>query len=751
MAKVIVPLYYDLNLRNWTASAGSSNTVQKIALGQLNDVDIVLRIVQDGVVIELTSPSWILGIKELNSQSGDYLIQETTAVKTGTGTTTKYTFNFSFDSVELRAFLATLNPNEDYCALEIRDTVNGIVTAPALVIAPYASYTTEGVTPTDAVGALYISSGKTVTIQNTVTITGTDGTTYDLDNMGASDAVLYTSQTLTSPQKEQARTNIGLPTNTVGLQGADAVTLAGSNPQTPALSVTGAEFTESEVSTSGVIFSQAFSNVDEACHGISIAATSGITPNGDSSILRILSQDVEQFGFNFNGSPRINSNRQSAWRTQLGVAAKDGEAINPSSIGATTRGTIAATTGNFTGRVDAAAFDASGAFPNFGTWFNTNGYVSGGYCMAGSYHGWWDSNGDFINQRLYAINGAIQQRSGTTAQEYQLHATWTSDTVYERLSSKYDSGYGAFVIGTEKGASGGSARDLIIQRDGTTVASVKSTGVDIADQKSVRVNGINSGTSYWLEWKMDASAFAHCNVYGVNDVLKVNTITGAIEIGQPLTGSVQLTGRLGVGGAATDDNAGLLRVNTAFTSTSGNHHALMVDSVDSTLAAGAGVACITAGMELSSTAACDHLAQFQVLGGHTGAGTLGSMYCFISLPYHNGGTLTNLSHFEARDVTGSGTVTTQIGVLVKSLTRGGTNKAVVTEGTTPSDFGGLVKIGSGLTTLSGLGSAATAGASARGFITDSNAAASGNFGAVAAGGGSNKVPVYSDGTDWRIG
>jgi hypothetical protein len=54
-------------------------------------------------------------------------------------------------------------------------------------------------------------------------------------------------------------------------------------------------------------------------------------------------------------------------------------------------------------------------------------------------------------------------------------------------------------------------------------------------------------------------------------------------------------------------------------------------------------------------------------------------------------------------------------------------------------------------TLATLGTAASAGAGARAFITNSNAVASGNFGAVAASGGSNVVPVYSDGTNWRIG
>ncbi len=44
--------------------------------------------------------------------------------------------------------------------------------------------------------------------------------------------------------------------------------------------------------------------------------------------------------------------------------------------------------------------------------------------------------------------------------------------------------------------------------------------------------------------------------------------------------------------------------------------------------------------------------------------------------------------------------------------------------------------------------ASAAGAGARSFVTDANAT---TFASVVAGGGSNGVPVYSDGTDWRIG
>lgn len=52
------------------------------------------------------------------------------------------------------------------------------------------------------------------------------------------------------------------------------------------------------------------------------------------------------------------------------------------------------------------------------------------------------------------------------------------------------------------------------------------------------------------------------------------------------------------------------------------------------------------------------------------------------------------------------------------------------------------------TTVSALPSAATAGSGARAFVTDANAT---TFLSTVAGGGANKVPVVSDGTNWLIG
>jgi hypothetical protein len=47
-----------------------------------------------------------------------------------------------------------------------------------------------------------------------------------------------------------------------------------------------------------------------------------------------------------------------------------------------------------------------------------------------------------------------------------------------------------------------------------------------------------------------------------------------------------------------------------------------------------------------------------------------------------------------------------------------------------------------------LPSAAAVGAGARAFVNDANAT---TYASAVAGGGANKIPVYSDGSTWRIG
>ena len=51
-------------------------------------------------------------------------------------------------------------------------------------------------------------------------------------------------------------------------------------------------------------------------------------------------------------------------------------------------------------------------------------------------------------------------------------------------------------------------------------------------------------------------------------------------------------------------------------------------------------------------------------------------------------------------------------------------------------------------TVASLTAASTAGAGAKDFVSDANAT---TFASIVAGGGGNNIPVYSDGTNWRIG
>lgn len=55
---------------------------------------------------------------------------------------------------------------------------------------------------------------------------------------------------------------------------------------------------------------------------------------------------------------------------------------------------------------------------------------------------------------------------------------------------------------------------------------------------------------------------------------------------------------------------------------------------------------------------------------------------------------------------------------------------------------------SGVFTVATLPGAAQLGVGARAFVIDSSVS---TFGTTVAGGGSIKVPVYSDGTDWKVG
>ena len=186
MATIDIELYYDLDRRRWTTSAGGLATQPSLFIGQSNDIDFKVRFVQGGVPIELTSPSWIAGIKVTDDPLGDYLLLTTTGTQTGAGATTIYTFSLNIDSVELQAYLVGITPTTNSTAFEVRDTVNNIATLPAITCSILPDYTLTGATPAAASGTLVVDSGATFTVHKTFAMPTDDGqNTYVLKTNGA--------------------------------------------------------------------------------------------------------------------------------------------------------------------------------------------------------------------------------------------------------------------------------------------------------------------------------------------------------------------------------------------------------------------------------------------------------------------------------------------------------------------------------------------------------------------------------------
>jgi len=175
MASITIPLYYDLDLLLWTSAAGGIARQPNLVLGQSDSIAFAVQFVRSGVVIELTAPQFICGIKPINDVAGDYLCQTTTAVKTGSTTTTVYTFTLLLDSTELRAWLLTVTAVTNYAAFSIRDTVNLIATLPAITCTILPDYTLAGTTPTAASGTLIVDSAQTFTVHKTFAMPVDDG------------------------------------------------------------------------------------------------------------------------------------------------------------------------------------------------------------------------------------------------------------------------------------------------------------------------------------------------------------------------------------------------------------------------------------------------------------------------------------------------------------------------------------------------------------------------------------------------
>ena len=81
-----------------------------------------------------------------------------------------------------------------------------------------------------------------------------------------------------------------------------------------------------------------------------------------------------------------------------------------------------------------------------------------------------------------------------------------------------------------------------------------------------------------------------------------------------------------------------------------------------------------------------------------------------------------------------------------ALARDSAGVVKITDGSTGTGYLKLIP-----TTVSGLTAAATVGAGTKAFVTDSTSTLSAHHGQIVVGGGTNFVPVFSDGTNWIVG
>ena len=95
-----------------------------------------------------------------------------------------------------------------------------------------------------------------------------------------------------------------------------------------------------------------------------------------------------------------------------------------------------------------------------------------------AYLGWQDASvadQGSTDLRLYRdASNTLALRNGVNPQTFRLYNTYTDANTFERLNIKWDTN--VLKIGTEKGTSGGTARNLAFETDGTTRMDIHSTG-----------------------------------------------------------------------------------------------------------------------------------------------------------------------------------------------------------------------------------------------------------------------------------
>lgn len=129
-------LYYNLDIGRLVKSPVDNSQVTSLAFIRGDSTSIDLSFIQNGLIVELdSSATGIFGCKPSGKYDADYIVSALSWTKSGTGVSTIYTFNPSFNTDQLNSLLASGdgNSNNDVPSItilgEISWTVSGKITS----------------------------------------------------------------------------------------------------------------------------------------------------------------------------------------------------------------------------------------------------------------------------------------------------------------------------------------------------------------------------------------------------------------------------------------------------------------------------------------------------------------------------------------------------------------------------------------------------------------------------------------------
>ncbi len=251
-----------------------------------------------------------------------------------------------------------------------------------------------------------------------------------------------------------------------------------------------------------------------------------------------------------------------------------------------------------------------------------------------------------------------------------------------------------------------SSRDQVwIQADGSarTVTDVyghyianlsKGANVTVTNQYGLYVEAVSGAGTINKEIYTPGSIYADTSfVSGANSWIGPTTTTGIYFLnGFVGIGLTNPTKAFNVSRNHDTTAVDIIAVDGSLTGQFGHAY---VDNTIVTVSASGGFASFSSAASVTGAGAQDHLIGYQSTNTWNGSTSLANHAGFWSVFHNTGaGAVAQADGYLAQNPTGTGPITVLCGIRVESQTKGTTNWAILTEGTTASKFGGPVTFGS---------------------------------------------------------